>query len=176
MTKTDPNINSLEPKIYIACLAAYSAGHLHGAWIKANQSEDEIHNEIHQMLAKSPKAGAEEWAIHGYEDFGSIHLEEYENISTIVEMAEIIKEHGELGAEIIAHYSNCPDDAKNALEEYCGEYDSERGYARQLMDDCYEVPEYLQYYIDYDKFARDLFMCDNYSINVRGKCHVFNNS
>lgn len=174
MTITNTIINSLEPKIYVACLAAYNAGYLHGDWITANQPKEDVQNAINQMLSKSPIARAEEWAIHDYEDFGSIHLEEYTDLETISEMAEIIEEHGDLGAELIAYHGNCPDLAKSALDGYCGEYDSEKDYAQQLMNDCYEVPEYLQYYIDYDKFARDLFLTDNYSIDIRGKYHVFN--
>lgn len=173
MTNTDTTTNSLEPKIYVACLRAYNAGHLHGAWIKANQPIDEIYSAINQMLSKSPEAGAEDWAIHDYEDFGSIHIKEYTDIETIVAIADLIEEYGELGAEAVAYNGNCPDDARKALEEYCGEFDSEEDYARQLMEDCYEVPEYLQFYIDYDKFAHDLFVNDNYSIDIRGKCHVF---
>ena len=29
-------------------------------------------------------------------------------------------------------------------------------YAAEHIHDCYEVPEYLQNYIDYDQYARDL--------------------
>ena len=30
------------PRIYVACLAAYNAGRLHGRWIDANQSAEDI--------------------------------------------------------------------------------------------------------------------------------------
>ena len=36
----------LNPRIYVACLAAYNAGYLHGAWIDANQTADQIEDEI----------------------------------------------------------------------------------------------------------------------------------
>lgn len=175
MTSTDLNINYLEPKIYVACLAAYSAGHLHGVWINVTQSEDAINKEIRQMLAKSPVAGAEEWAIHDYEGFGGIHLEEYEDTATLVKMAKIIEEHDELGAAAIAYHDNCPDSAKNALIDYCGEFDSEADYARQFVDDCYDIPKYLHDYINYEDLAENLFLYDYYSIDVRDKCHVFPN-
>ena len=47
-------INENTPSIYVACLAAYNNGYLHGTWIDAPQSEDKIHDEIQQLLAKSP--------------------------------------------------------------------------------------------------------------------------
>ena len=31
------------PKIYVACLAAYNNGFLHGQWIDANQETEAIH-------------------------------------------------------------------------------------------------------------------------------------
>ena len=52
------------PRIYVACLAAYNNGCLHGRWIDAT-TPDEIMDEVRAMLAASPLPGAEEWAIHG---------------------------------------------------------------------------------------------------------------
>jgi antirestriction protein len=34
------------PKIYVACLAAYNSGILHGKWIEANQEAEVIQSEI----------------------------------------------------------------------------------------------------------------------------------
>ncbi|MBA3067902.1 MAG: antirestriction protein ArdA, partial [Hyphomonas sp.] len=52
------------PRIYVACLAAYNAGRLHGRWIDAT-TPNEIRAEARAMLAASPEPGAEEHAIHG---------------------------------------------------------------------------------------------------------------
>ena len=71
------------PKIYVADLAAYVNGRLHGRWIEANQDPEDIHQEIQEMLAESPEPSAEEHAIHDYEHFGSFHLAEYEDIETV---------------------------------------------------------------------------------------------
>ena len=48
------------PKIYVACLAAYNNGILHGQWIEAHQSAEAIHAQIQDMLGQSPVLGAEE--------------------------------------------------------------------------------------------------------------------
>lgn len=53
------------PRIYVACLAAYNAGTLHGKWIEATQDIEDIWKEIRDMLASSPEPNSEEWAIHG---------------------------------------------------------------------------------------------------------------
>ncbi|MEP0248115.1 antirestriction protein ArdA, partial [Roseibium sp.] len=52
------------PRIYVACLAAYNGGRLHGQWIDATEP-DEVREEVRTMLATSPEPDAEEWAIHG---------------------------------------------------------------------------------------------------------------
>ena len=52
------------PRIYVACLAAYNSGCLHGRWIDAT-TPDEIWEQVRAMLADSPEPDAEEWAIHG---------------------------------------------------------------------------------------------------------------
>jgi antirestriction protein len=49
------------PRIYVACLASYNNGVLHGAWIDAGQSADEIHAEIQEMLAASPENHTCQW-------------------------------------------------------------------------------------------------------------------
>lgn len=42
------------PRIYVACLAAYNSGYLHGSWIDANQDPWGIWEETKAMLAASP--------------------------------------------------------------------------------------------------------------------------
>jgi len=64
------------PRIYVACLAAYNGGTLHGEWIDADQSADDIGEAIKQMLSRSPEPCAEEWAIHDHENFQGIELGE----------------------------------------------------------------------------------------------------
>ena len=80
--------NKEEIKIYVACLASYNSGILHGAWIDAAQGVDGYWREVSQMLLKSPAEYAEEWAIHDYEGFGGISISEYEGFDTIAEYAE----------------------------------------------------------------------------------------
>jgi antirestriction protein len=63
-------LSSVKPRIYVACLAAYNSGYLHGQWINADQPAAKIFAEIRDMLQASPESGAEEWAVHDYEGFG----------------------------------------------------------------------------------------------------------
>jgi len=119
---------------------------------------------------------AEEFAVHGYSGFGSLFIDEYESIQEIHEKAHFILEHGELGAELMAYYGGDLKYATETLEEYYeGEYESDSDYAAYLFDEIYlpEIPKHLQFYIDYEKFQRDIFIDDYLSLEVKGKCHIF---
>lgn len=164
------------PRIYVACLASYNAGVLHGKWIDATDA-DEIREAIQNMLSESREPIAEEYAIHDYEGFGSLRLSEFEDIDQVCKLGAMIQEHG---AAFAAHADNVGID--HATEEsfqdaYCGEWDSERAYAENLFDELYlhEVPDHIAAYIDYDAYARDLFINDNYSVGSPEGVYVFYN-
>ncbi|MHC4398936.1 MAG: antirestriction protein ArdA [Planctomycetota bacterium] len=159
--------NTLCPRIYVACLAAYNQGTLHGEWIDTNQGADCIHEEIQAMLSKSPAPGAEEWAIHDYEDFGGLGLSEFEDIDRVAELGQLVAEHGAAFGAYANHVGVDYASAEGFQEAYCGEWDSEEAYAEELFDELYahDIPENLRFYIDYEKFARDLFINDCYAVD-----------
>ena len=162
-----------EIRIYVACLASYNNGILHGAWIDATQGEDGSWRDVSLMLLRSPAEYAEECAIHDYEGFGDIHLSEYASFETVANYAEFIEEHGDLGAKLIAYYGNL-DDARDAIcDHYAGQYDSLSDYAEQLTEETTQIPEPLRYYIDYEKMARDLEINDVLAIESGHSVHVF---
>ncbi|MGS2723967.1 antirestriction protein ArdA [Porticoccus sp. GXU_MW_L64] len=143
-------------KIYVADLAAYNNGCLHGCWIDATLELDEIQDQINTMLASSPEEGAEEYAIHDYEGFGSYRLSEYEGVDSAHEVACFIEEHDELGAELLAYYSDI-EEARKAIEEsYCGCHTSVADYAQELTEQTGDIPSHLEMYIDYERMGRDM--------------------
>jgi len=167
------------PRVYVACLASYNAGRLHGEWIDANQDAECIHEAIQKMLAKSPEPMAEEWAIHDYEGFGGLGLSEGEDIERVAELARLISEHGLAFAAYAGHIGEDYATEESFQDAYCGEWDSELAYAEELFDECYahDIPENLRCYIDYEAFSRDVFMGDCFSVdNPEGGVWVFRNS
>jgi len=153
------------PRIYVACLASYNAGKLHGEWIDA-VDEQEIWDGIHEMLADSPQPGAEEWAIHDHENFCGLRISEHEDIEDLARLGALIKKHGEAYAAYVGHTGGDYDDEEGFEERYRGHWDSEVEYAEQLFDELYahDIPENIRFYIDYEKFAHDLFIGDCYSV------------
>jgi len=147
---------TIQPRIYVACLAAYNNGILHGAWIDATADAWTIWDGINAMLAASPIAGAEEWAIHDYEGFGGVRIAEYAGVERVAEIAGFLDDHGELGAALIGHFSGDVGEAREAMEErYLGRHASLADYVQELTEETTTIPHNLLYYIDYRAMARD---------------------
>ena len=61
---------SEEIRVYVADLAAYNNGFLHGVWIDATLELDDIQEQVSEMLKATPlDEEVEEYAIHDYEGF-----------------------------------------------------------------------------------------------------------
>jgi len=157
---TDTTTNTDTPRIYVACLAAYNNGKLHGEWIDANQDADDIFTEINAMLAESPESNAEEFAIHDYEYFHGIDIHEYESIPKVAQLAALLAEYGEPFAHYLEHIGGIDeindDTAENFQDAYYSEYDSIADFAQE-MNPTANIPEHLKAHIDWDSVAEDMF-------------------
>lgn len=163
------------PSIYVACLAAYNHAILHGAWIDATQGPDAIMEAIQTMLKSSPIEEAEEFAIHDYDNFHSLRLSEWEAINDVHAYATFVAEHGQLGADLIAHMDTL-ELAQTAMEDgYAGCHASLADFAQELTEDTTKIPDNLSYYIDYDRMARDMEMSgDIFTIETaHDEVHIF---
>lgn len=163
------------PRIYVACLAAYNAGCLHGRCITAT-TPDEIWEQVRAMLTASPEPEAEEWAIHDYEGFEGANLSEYASFETVCELADFIGEHGELGGKLYRYFGDDLEQARAAFEDYAGEYRSAADFAENLHEDTgTEIPESLRYYIDWQALARDMALNGEIMVFQTGfdEVHVF---
>lgn len=146
---------NLEPRIYVACLAAYNEGRLHGAWIEVGDDVEDVRAAVTAMLAASPATGAEEYAIHDHDDFGGVEVGEYMPLEAVVEIAEFLRERGGLGALVLAHVGGDLEAARGAFDEYRGVFPRLSDYFAELTEETVAIPEALRLYIDYDAMARD---------------------
>jgi antirestriction protein len=174
-----PKHDEIEPRIYVADLAAYNQGLARGVWIDAAQDADDIRAEIEAMLEGSPVPGAEEAVIHDSEGFGEIQIGESEDIDKVAEIAALIKEHGELFAALVSHMGGLRylDEAVEAMQEnYRGEYDSLADWAEKFAEETGAPPETYLAYIDWERVGRDAELGgDIFTVDLDGKTHVFSN-
>jgi antirestriction protein len=179
---------TVQPRVYVACLAAYNSGILHGKWIDADQDIDDLWADIAEVLKSSPIPGAEEWAVHDHEYMGN--LGEYPGAERIVAIGQAVAEHG----EAYLAWLDIVDDpeTEDFTEQYVGSgYDSEKDYCYEIVDELglggispgkyvakgdysgrseVNVLEALNGYLDWDTIAREYFDHGPYTLRDG---HVF---
>jgi antirestriction protein len=161
------------PAIYVASLADYNNGVLQGAWIDAARDPAAIQADIDAMLAESREPGAEEFAIHDYDQFGSCRIHEHDSIDLVARIARGIQEHGYAFSAWAEVHEGNPERWEDFAEAYLGHYDSVQDYVDQVVDDLgytqelAKLPESLQPYVRFDTeaLARDMeFSGDIYTV------------
>lgn len=155
---------TLRPRIWVASLADYNNGTLHGVWLNAAQDEADLQAAVDTMLAASPLTAetgepAEEWAIHDTDGFGPLHIDEYETLHWVSLVAKGIAEHG----LAFAAYADVVEDEEllaGFSDDYLGHYDSFLAYLEQRVNDlCYDrildevVPPTIRPYVKIDLAA-----------------------
>lgn len=159
----------MDIRIYVADLAAYNNGRLHGAWIDATQDAEDIAAEVRAMLAKSPEPGAEEWAIHDFEGFAPLSLSEYDSFERVSAIAQGIEKHGEAFPAWLSNDDSV--DLDDFTEAYAGTWDSEKDFAYNYVDDVggwagvYPIPDELEFYLDWDAITFAL-MQDYFAVKL----------
>ena len=87
-----------------------------------------------------------------------------EGFNKIAEYCELCDDYGvDAVDDFLKLYT--PEDLDRMSDAYVGVYDSEEDFAEEIVSDCYDLEKTmgdLACYFDYEKFARDLFMCDYY--------------
>ena len=154
----------LAPRIYVASLSDYNNGRLHGRWLDAARDSAAIRAEIQAMLAESSDPGAEEWAIHDYDEFGSWQVDEFDSIELVSRIARGIQQHGPAFAAWADVNEGEPERFDDFEAAYLGHYESAETYCYQQAEDfgyhaeLEKLPVSLQSYvhIDYAAMARDL--------------------
>ena len=170
--------------IYIANLGKYNEGEMVGDWLELPASEEEIQEFMVKVglgyydfkgdyIQGVEKDGViyEEYAIHDIEcDFTSLYNEigEYTSLELLNELAKKLEEldSDELEKlEAIIEYDGMGgieglDSLIDELDNYILyadiESDYDLGYYWIEESGCYDIPSFLQNYIDYESFGRDI--------------------
>ena len=141
-------------KIYVADLAKYNEGTLHGKWITL--PNEHLWNEVQEMLGSN-----EEWAIHDYE--APFNISEYEDLDKLNTIAE---KYQELDDQDIKKINYLIDNNGSTFDEAIEKYEDVDLYEDMSLEDmayelvengCFgEINPTIANYIDYEAIARDL--------------------
>jgi antirestriction protein len=128
------------PQLWVGSWLDYNNGILHGQWIDAARTSEDLWTDIRAMLAASPTARrhgeiAEEWGIFDHEHFGPLHVGEQADVGYLTAVARGIAEHGAAFAAWADHVGDDRERLDKFEDAFLGTYDSLTAYVEQLIDD-----------------------------------------
>lgn len=154
------------PALCCGTYGKYNSGNLRSMWV--DLSTFESYEDFENFCL----------AIHSDEDDPELTYQDYENMPRSLYHERIGEEEFE---NILKYCELCDDYSVEAVDDflewdssddldrmhdaYVGVYDSEEDFAEEIVSECYDLDNMmgsLACYFDYEKFARDLFMCDYY--------------
>ena len=158
--------NSESPALYCGTYGKYNSGNLRGMWV--DLSTFDYYEEFEAFC----------FAIHADEADPELMYQDYENMprslyhesmgeegfNKVAEYCELCDDYSVSAVDDFLEWSSS-DDLCRMHDAYVGVYDSEEDFAEEIVSDCYDLDNMmgsLACYFDYEKFARDLFMCDYY--------------
>ena len=176
-----------KPMVYVASVADYNAGRLHGTWLDPAQELSDLQDQVQEMLRSSRILGAEEYAIHDYSGFGRhVEMGEYTPLERVHALAKGMQTHGMSFAAWWSYVNPfSPDEAELQEQfetDYLGTWGTVEDFAEQRLDDlgavqiAQQIPTWLQHYLalDIESYARDLVLGgDIITIQDAGGVHIF---
>lgn len=152
------------PAVYVGTYAKYNNGSLFGQWVDIASFDDydEFMDYLHRLHADEADP---EFMMQDYENYPK---QWYYEAGMSEDTFDKIKEYAELQENeavkaYIDYYGIEPDEfSMDEFEDrYEGEHSSEEDFAEWLVDEIgMENINNRDYYFDYEKFARDLFITD----------------
>jgi antirestriction protein len=178
----EPTSSGMYPRVWVASLADYANGHLHGDWFDATREPAVLELAAKHMLRLGRTVGAEEWGIFDYDSFAGAELGEYESFETVSRIARGIGEHGEaFGHWAGAVGSDSAEQIERFEDHYRGEWESFKAYIEDYLEETEfyrfldAIPEDMRGYVEVDveQIARD-WACDYHVAELgNGRVAVF---
>ena len=158
-----------EAKVYVGTYGKYNNGSLSGAWLDPSDYSDK--EEFYEACRELHKD--EEDAEYMFQDWENVPEgligESWisENFFALRDAVEDLDDTEQEAFFVWCNYKShdlgeedADDLVRDFRDEYQGQYDDEEDFAYEIIEECYDLPEFAKTYFDYEKFARDLFMCD----------------
>lgn len=160
----------MKAKIYVGTYAKYNAGSINGKWLEVEDYGDI--DEFYKACKELHKNEADpEFMFQDYEDIPKLFISEsfvdtrlWDYLNTVPEDKQeafdlwINDIHGSIDND--DDIDSLYDDFQDAYVGFYEGNDPQEDFAEQFVGEHYELEDTLANYFDYEKYARDLFMCD----------------
>lgn len=161
--------NLSEARIYVGTYAKYNEGSIFGKWMDLSDYSDseEFYDACRELHSdeEDPELMFQDW-----ENIPSALISESWISDNIFEVINAVSDLNDTEQEAFYIWLNDgsrnidTDDINSLIEsfrdDYQGQYNSEEDFAYEIVEECYDLPEFAKTYFDYEKFARDLFIGD----------------
>ncbi|MDL2257101.1 antirestriction protein ArdA [Bacteroidales bacterium OttesenSCG-928-I14] len=173
--------NLSEARIYVGTYAKYNNGSIFGEWLDLSDYSDK--EEFYDACRKLHSDEEDpEYMFQDWENIPEALISESwisDNLFEIIEAISDLSESNQEAFFIWLDNGSCNLDRNDIhqlidsfQDDYQGVYQTEEEYAYEVVEQCYDLPEFALRYFDYDSFARDLFISDYWFEDG----HVFRNS
>ena len=163
-----------DAKIYVGTYGKYNNGSLTGGWLNlSDYSNKEEFYEACRELHKDEEDA--EYMFQDWENIPEALISESWLSENFFDLRDAVNDLSDTEQEaffVWCNHKGCDlgkEDAYDLVNRfknmYVGEYYDEEDFACQIVEECYDLPEFAKTYFDYEKFARDLFVCDYYFEN-----------
>ena len=161
--------NISEARIYVGTYAKYNEGSIFGKWLDLSDYSDkdefyEACRELHKD-EQDPELMFQDWEYIPSGLIGESWLSD--NIFEIIEAIDDMDDDKKAAFEVWLNHESYDLSSKDINDlissfedDFQGAYKDEEDYAYEVVEECYDLPEFAKTYFDYEKFARDLFMTD----------------
>lgn len=164
--KNHEQTNGYSPALYCGTYGKYNSGNLRGMWLNLS-TFDSYEDFKNFCLAIHADEEDPELIYQDYENMpGSLYHESMfeEGFNNILKYCELCDDYGVSAVDDFLEWF-MPEYLDRMPDIYVGVYDSEEDFARETVNDCYDIDKMmgdLACYFDYDALARDLFINDYY--------------
>ena len=164
--KNHEQTNGYSPALYCGTYGKYNSGKLCGMWVNVS-TFDSYEDFENFCLAIHADESDPELMYQDYENMpGSLYHESMgeKGFNKILKYLELRDDYSISAVEDFLEWDST-DDLDNMNDAYVGVYDSKEDFAREIVNECYDIENMmgsLADYFDYEAFASDLFMGDYY--------------
>ena len=152
------------PALYCGTYGKYNSGNFNGMWVNVSTFDS---YEDFLNFCKAIHADENDPELM-YQDFANIPDSLYhesmgeEEFNNLLKYCELCDEYNVSAVDDFLEWFS-PEDLDNMHDAYAGVYDSEEDFAREIVNDCYDIEKMMgdfADYFDYEAYARDLFFND----------------
>ena len=164
ISKHEQTNGSYSPALYCGTYGKYNSGNFNGMWVNASTFDS---YEDFLNFCKAIHADENDPELM-YQDFANIPDSLYhesmgeEEFNNLLEYCELCDDYSVSAVDDFLELFS-PEDLDRMDDAYAGVYDSKEDFAREIVNDCYDIEKMmgsLADYFDYEALARDLFISD----------------